>query len=80
MSEARTTDATRLIAFLNSIHVGEMATIRDKLDEARQACLAIEQDELADKLAEAETALFRADLKTYRKRLETVVSRLGHLR
>ena len=80
MSETKTTDATRLIAFLNSINVGEMATIRHKLDEARLACLAIRQDELAVKLAEAETALFRADLKTYRKRLETVVSRLGHLR
>lgn len=80
MSTATTSEAARLIAFLNSINVGEMATIRDKLADARRACLAIRQDELADKLADAETALFRADLKTYRKRLETVVSRLGHLR
>ena len=71
---------SQLIAFLNAIGVGEMDGIRAKLERAREACRALEQSELADKLTEAETALTQADLRTYRKRLEAVVARLGHLR
>jgi hypothetical protein len=41
---------------------------------------AIDQPELADKLGEAVDALDRIDLKTYRRRVETVVAKLGHLR
>jgi hypothetical protein len=70
----------RVIALLQSLSVGELAGVRVKLDEARQACLALEHAELADKLSEAGQALDSADLKTYRKRIETVVARLGHLR
>jgi cobalamin biosynthesis protein CobD/CbiB len=73
-------NTSKLIAHLNSINVGEMDGIRSKLVEARQACIALNQQELAAKLEEAEEALEKADLKTYRKRLETVVARLGHLR
>jgi hypothetical protein len=51
-----------------------------KLDQARAALLALEQAELAAKLGEAADALGRADLKTYRKRVETVIARLGHIR
>ena len=35
---------------------------------------------LAEWLGQADTALERADLKTYRKRVETVIARLGHLK
>ena len=73
-------NAHQLIAYLNSIHVGEMASIREKLIEARQACLELEQDRLADQLSEADAALGRADMKTYRKRIETVIAQLGHIR
>ena len=71
---------SQLIALLNSINVGEIDTIRARLGEARQACLDLEQCELVAKLEEAEEALARFDLKTYRKRVETVVAKLGHLR
>lgn len=70
----------RLIAFLNAIKVGELDGIRAKLASARDACLDLDQAELADRLSEAEEALFDADLKTYRKRIATVISRLGHLK
>jgi hypothetical protein len=73
-------DPSQLIALLNSLDVGELDKIRTKLDEARRGCLALEQGELATRLVEAEQALGRFDLKTYRKRVETVVARLGHLR
>ncbi len=71
---------SQIIACLNSLNVGEMDGIRSKLDEAREACLMLEQVSLADHLGEAGSALSRADMKTYRKRVETVISQLGHLK
>ena len=73
-------DPSRIIALLNSLGVGEMEGIRSKLDQARRACLEMDRADLAERLEEALTALGRAEMKTYRKRVETVVSRLGHLR
>jgi len=73
-------NVSQLIALLNSMNVGELDGIRTKLGEARRGCLELQQVELARKLEEAEEALGRFDLKTYRKRVETVVARLGHLR
>lgn len=73
-------NATQLIAYLNAISVGDFDSIRGKLARARETCAELEQAELAQKLEQAEQALIGADMKTYRKRLETVISRLGHLR
>ena len=73
-------NASQLIAFLNAINVGELDGIRAKLGLAREACISLEQDDLAGKLTEAEAALFEADMTTYRKRIETVIARLGHIR
>lgn len=70
----------QLIAHLNSMSVGAVDGLRAKLEQARVACLDIGQGELAEKLAEAGRALDAADLRTFRKRVETVVARLGHLR
>jgi hypothetical protein len=70
----------QIIASLNSLHRGEMDTIRRRLHEAKQACLELEQLELAERLEEARNALGRADVKTYRKRVETVIAQLGHLK
>ena len=73
-------DTSQLIALLNSINVGALDGIRAKLEQAREACREMDQLELAELLDEAGSALGRADMKTYRKRIETVVARLGHLR
>ena len=73
-------DSSQLIASLNAINIGDLDVIRAKLEQAREACRAIDQPELADKLQEAVEALDQADLKTYRRRVETVVSKLGHIR
>ena len=69
-----------LIAFLNALSLGDLDSITGKLEEARASCLDLQQPELAGKLAEAAAALKAGDLKTYRRNLETVVSRLGHLK
>jgi hypothetical protein len=79
-TERAVTDLQQLIAFLNAIQVGPLEDIRGKLGEARGRCVDLGQLELADKLAEAQAALDAVDLKTYRKRIETVISRLGHLK
>jgi hypothetical protein len=71
---------SQLIAMLNALSVGEVGSLKGKLEEARLVCRELGYHELADKLGEAQAALRQADLKTYRKRVETVVARLGHLR
>jgi hypothetical protein len=73
-------DYSKLIAALNALDVGEISGLRAKLAEARQACVDLDQDGLAEILTEAEEALSRADLSTYRKRVETAIARMGHLR
>ena len=71
---------SQLIAFLNAIQVGDLDIIRSQLVEGRQACVDFSQPELATLLGEALTALDGLDTKTYRRRIECVVSRLGHIR
>ena len=80
MNGPRKSEPTKIIATLNALNVGEMDLIRAKLDQARQACLELEQEELAARLGEASSALMKADVKTYRKRVESVISQLGHLK
>jgi hypothetical protein len=69
-----------LIAHLNAIRVGDLGGIREKIEQAKEGCVRLAQPELAELLQEALAALDVADVKTYRRRVETVVSRLGHLR
>ena len=68
---------SKIIASLNSLSLGKMEVIGANLAEARQACLDLDETELADRLGEAHGALLRGDVKTYRKRVESVVSQLG---
>ena len=74
------TTPARLIALLNALTVGDLDGLRVKLDEARAECEALGRDELASLVGEALDALGSGDLKTYRKRVETAVARLGHLK
>jgi len=70
----------QLIAFLNALNLGDVVALGVKLEEASSACASLGHGDLADHLSQARTALSSGDVKTYRKRIETVVSRLGHLR
>lgn len=72
--------ASQLIAFLHALKLGDLDALLAKLAEARAACLALGTPDLAACVDEAASALRQADLKTYRRKLETLVSRLGHLR
>jgi hypothetical protein len=71
---------TQVIALLNSLNVGDLDALRSKLDEARAQCATLGHEEVALVVAEARQALVSGDLRTYRKRVETAVARLGHLR
>ncbi len=71
---------SQLIAFLNAMSCGDLDSLATKLDEASRACVALDEDELGRKLTDARGALLDGDLKSYRKSVETVVARLGHLK
>ena len=73
-------EVEKLIAGLNALNLGELDGLRSRLAHLRQACSEIDQQELAAMLEEADAALEVADMKVYRKRLETVIARLGHLK
>ena len=69
-----------IIVSLNSLGIGDLDSIRKKLETVRQEVRAQGQIELADRLDEASSALDRGQLTEYRRLLAQVVSRLGHLR
>jgi hypothetical protein len=71
---------SQVIALLNALTQGDLEAIRAKLTEARGACLQLGHDDVASIVAEADGALSGGDLKTYRKKVETAVAKLGHLR
>ena len=71
---------SQLIAFLNAMSFGDIVLLRAKLEEARAACLALGEADLVERLAQARAALGAVDVKTFRRMIETVVARLGHLR
>jgi len=71
---------SQLIALLNAMTCGDLELLSSKLHEARDVCLELGEEGLAAMILEASDALVSGDLKTYRKRVETVVSRLGHLK
>lgn len=73
-------NVAQIMASLNSIHMGDLEVIASRLEQAKSACTELGHDELADKLDEAKQAFARADVKLFRKRVDHVVARLGHLK
>lgn len=80
MKEVAGVDPSRVIALLNALSCGDLSSIESKLREAHAFCVELSEDELAAKLDAASAALRSGDVKTYRRSVESVVSRLGHLR
>lgn len=72
--------APQLIALLNSLNVGDLDSIRTRLAEAETALADLGHAEVGTIVGEARAALAGGDLKLYRKRVATAISRLGHLR
>jgi hypothetical protein len=70
----------RVISTLNSLQIGDLDRIAVRLDEASRLLGEIEQPDLVEKVDEAREAIRRGDVPLFRKRLQLVVSRLGHRR
>ena len=68
------------ISTLNSLAMGDLERIRQRLQEVGASLTADGEEALAGLLSEAEEALSRGDAPLFRKRVQHVVSRLGHLR
>ncbi len=70
----------RVIVTLNSLHVGDVDRILARLEEAEATLRQLAEEELVEKIGEARGAIQKGDVPLFRKRLQHVVSRLGHLR
>ena len=73
-------NAQQLIAFLNALTFGDLLGLASKLEQARSACAALGHGEIAEVVGEAAAALKCGDVRTYRRKLETAVARLGHVK
>lgn len=71
---------SQLIAHLNGLTVGGLDSLTARIEAAIAACRALGHEAVAPILDEARESLRQGDLKTFRKRVETAVARLGHLR
>jgi hypothetical protein len=78
--EHRAVTAQQLIAYLNALTFGDLEALASKLEAARSACVALGHGEIAETIEAARAALEVGDVKTYRRKIETAVSRLGHVK
>ena len=70
----------RAIQTLNSLQRGDLDLIRLRLGQVGRDLRDLGHEDLAAALEEARTALGRGDAPLFRRRVQHVVSRLGHLR
>ncbi|MFQ5719091.1 MAG: hypothetical protein ACE5IK_06045 [Acidobacteriota bacterium] len=68
------------ISTLNSLAIGQVDVLLRRLQEARALIKDDGAPELLEALDEAREAISAGDLPLFRKRVQHVVSRLGHLR
>jgi hypothetical protein len=72
-----------VIATLNTLDVGSLDAISEKLLAAREALVVRDGeafDDVVDKIDACRDALTHGRLEEFRRLRETIVSRLGHLR
>ena len=74
------TPIDRVISALNSIRVGDLDRIDALLGEVRDTLLALGELEMIERVDEARQAIARGDVPLFRKRVQLIVSRLGHRR
>lgn len=69
-----------LIDVLNNLTTGELGRLAARVTEVRDEAERMGLDEVARILDDALLALAAGDLKSFRKRVQHAVSRLGHAR
>jgi len=74
------TAINKAIGALNSLRVGELGRILVRLGEVQGTLENIGEPGLLDALEQAREAISKGDLPIFRKHVQHVVSRLGHLR
>lgn len=74
------TPIDRVISALNSIRVGDLDRIHVLLAEVRASLVDLGEAELIERVDEARAAITRGEVPLFRKRIQLVVSRLGHRR
>lgn len=70
----------RAIVTLNSLQMGDVERILLRLEQVSEVLRELSQEALVQSIEEAREAIRQADLPLFRKRVQHVVSRLGHLR
>jgi hypothetical protein len=68
-----------IIDVLNNLTVGEFSRLEGRLREVREQVTKMGHDEIAALLGEAQQCLVLGDMKTFRRKIQHAVSRLGHL-
>jgi hypothetical protein len=68
------------IATLNTLEVGSLDKISERLVAVREALVHHKLEDLVEKLDACKTALERGELDEFKRLRETIVSRLGHVR
>ena len=71
---------SRAISTLNSLGVGDVDRIRRRLCEVETVMATLGAEELVQMLTDAREALDGGDVPLFRRRVQHVVSKLGHLR
>jgi hypothetical protein len=69
-----------MIEALNSLSVGEVSSLRRRVEEVRDHAARQELSEITAILDEALEQLAACDLKAFRRKIAHAVSRLGHVR
>jgi hypothetical protein len=69
-----------LLSTLNATDVGTLDSIAAKLRQVEEELRAMDQDELADRAAEAVGALGRGDVTEFKRARAFLQSKIGHLR
>lgn len=70
----------RIIAELNSLTIGDLDLLRQRLESAARELEGLGQEELARKVVEARACLDRGEVAEYRRGVQNVVSKLGHVK
>jgi cobalamin biosynthesis protein CobD/CbiB len=68
-----------LIVTLNSLRLGDLDVLRGRILSVRERLQTMGQPDLSERLEEALRALERGETTEYRRLVNQVVSRLGHL-
>lgn len=68
------------IATLNTLEVGSLDKISERLVAVREALVRHKLEDLVEKLDACKSALERGELDEFKRLRETIVSRLGHVR